>query len=450
MRTAAVLLFAMLAVTYAACPNQCSGHGRCGANDQCECYKQAGTPWGQRAGWTGADCSLRTCALDTAFDSISNIPDQVGGKQHLVTYSPADASALTYAQLRTRIADIPLTVTLQGNLLSPYHAVAADITSGNSLRTISSDNTIVIRMVSYDPVTTHSGTFQWKWKHDERAGGSDFSQPIAFTARAATAPSTVINEATDIMLRDPPQAINAAGVNGVSGTGVQNTYPTGVRVWFRTGAGVGGSTEATLYQPNDIYQFQVTRSGGTHYLDSNDNSFHQQVECSGRGLCDRASGQCKCDVGYDGEACQRTTCKNSCSGHGVCQDESHFFTDAGVTTYAQSTTSVEDSYLGPFDAYKQMGCKCDKGYRGPDCSLIECPSGTDPLLADTGLNALIYSDSYPGSDGKGAGVTWNTNEQVDGPARDCSGRGTCDYSAGVCKCYKGYFGERCETQTNFV
>ena len=97
-----------------------------------------------------------------------------------------------------------------------------------------------------------------------------------------------------------------------------------------------------------------------------------------------------------------------------------------------------------------MGCKCDKGYRGPDCSLIECPSGTDPLLADTGLNALIYSDAYPGSDGKGAGVTWNTNEQVDGPARDCSGRGTCDYSAGVCKCYKGYFGERCETQTNFV
>jgi hypothetical protein len=33
---------------------------------------------------------------------------------------------------------------------------------------------------------------------------------------------------------------------------------------------------------------------------------------------------------------------------------------------------------------------------------------------------------------------------------DCSGRGTCDYTQGVCTCYKGYFGERCESQTNLV
>jgi hypothetical protein len=31
--------------------------------------------------------------------------------------------------------------------------------------------------------------------------------------------------------------------------------------------------------------------------------------------------------------------------------------------------------------------------------------------------------------------------------QDCSGRGTCEYATGTCKCYKGYYGERCESQT---
>jgi hypothetical protein len=34
--------------------------------------------------------------------------------------------------------------------------------------------------------------------------------------------------------------------------------------------------------------------------------------------------------------------------------------------------------------------------------------------------------------------------------RDCSGRGACDYTSGTCNCFKGFFGERCELQTNLV
>lgn len=49
---------------------------------------------------------------------------------------------------------------------------------------------------------------------------------------------------------------------------------------------------------------------------------------------------------------------------------------------------------------------------------VECPSGADVL--------------------KGFG-----NES----GRDCSGRGICDYTSGICSCFHGYYGHRCEYQT---
>merc|ERR1712224_1152661 len=36
-------------------------------------------------------------------------------------------------------------------------------------------------------------------------------------------------------------------------------------------------------------------------------------------------------------------------------------------------------YSTPCDAMKHVGCVCDLGFRGPECSLQECPSGTDIL-----------------------------------------------------------------------
>ncbi|CAN0435749.1 unnamed protein product [Ectocarpus fasciculatus] len=136
------------------------------------------------------------------------------------------------------------------------------------------------------------------------------------------------------------------------------------------------------------------------------NDAHPVVECSNKGTCDRSTGECICFENYEGIACERTVCPNACSEAGVC------FTEQ------QLAAEADKVYETPWDATKHVGCVCDLGRRGPDCSLVECPSGDDVLKGYGAFNG-----------------------------RDCSGRGICDYTDGVCQCFVGYYGTRCEFQT---
>jgi hypothetical protein len=143
-----------------------------------------------------------------------------------------------------------------------------------------------------------------------------------------------------------------------------------------------------------------------------DNQARPMTECSNRGICDRQTGECECFKGYDGNACQRAGCfKNKvtgeeCSNQGYC---------APMKELAAMAGKVYDT---PWDALKLWGCVCNLGYRGPSCESRECPTREDPL----------------GGLGNESG-------------RDCSGRGICDYSTGLCYCFSGFHGDACDKIT---
>jgi hypothetical protein len=99
-------------------------------------------------------------------------------------------------------------------------------------------------------------------------------------------------------------------------------------------------------------------------------SAHGYMECSNKGTCDRTAGECVCYDGYEGAACQRASCPNSCSGNGVCKSK------------RQMALADEGNTYILWDKDLTMGCFCDPGFTGPDCSLRVCKFGVDPLYLD--------------------------------------------------------------------
>jgi len=417
MRVVFVLAFlAMLSIAVNAyCPNLCSGHGSCGSNDKCTCYTQKGTASGYdgggfniaRVAWTGADCSLRTCPVAVSW---------VGST---ATGSPTDVNSVGI-----------------DNGSNDAHKLVTQQASGASNKVTTDCTTGEIRPAS-----------QYK-KGDKiqiftAAAGSLYYEFTVYSITCASNVHTIITY----------EAIPTTIYNAAAGT---------YRVYF---AGRDDDNGNTLAKP-------ATARG-----------VHAVSECSGAGKCNRETGECECFDGYGGEACARTVCPSDCSGHGICvsmetlvdeaaaeySTEHAVYEASSAANVVSFTTATMKKYNG-WDLRKNFGCKCDAGFRGPDCSQQECPSYLDPMkgcgggacnfatggdwgaivpydvsTATTAVDSSTGSTIIKYSKCSKTATGCSTAEQ-----RDCSGRGICDYASGTCNCFSGFYGEACEIQTILV
>lgn len=102
------------------------------------------------------------------------------------------------------------------------------------------------------------------------------------------------------------------------------------------------------YQGADCSEF-VCPFGTAWWQTPTSSTFSRTLdECSAKGVCNRATGICQCQHGYEGEACQRKTCVVSnfkpCSGLGRCVPLSEIIEAGTVQGKRLGTQAVQTFY----------------------------------------------------------------------------------------------------------
>jgi len=192
-------------------------------------------------------------------------------------------------------------------------------------------------------------------------------------------------------------------------------------------AGALSGPSSPVVANDAVYPFGTTEQyPATMDLDGNvlSNTAHEYRECSNKGMCDRQTGNCACFEGYDGSACQRASCPTNadgvCSGHGTCES----IKDIAARDF--------NNIYKLWDEDATMGCVCDGGYAGSDCSERVCKFGADPLYYDdsqnirfsnftyqiyhtsltpvtlTGNYSIVFYDAY-GEDWQTPAIAWNAD-----------------------------------------
>ncbi|KAG6614368.1 Teneurin-1 [Phytophthora cinnamomi] len=211
--------------------------------------------------------------------------------------------------------------------------------------------------------------------------------------------------------------------------------------------GYGADTDIASYRSPDCSLRTCPAGPSWGGIPTSATTSHANAECSDAGVCDRSSGTCMCYYGYEGSACQRSSCPNGCSGHGQCLSMRDLAAQTGAFPLSPATTYGGDVTATTWDQDRIQGCLCDSYWPvglgagesqlsqwfGPDCSRMHCPSGDDPMTAvdETDCGGVVPAGGLvPGATGNLCHV-------------DCANRGICDFSSGECSCFSGFYGSNC-------
>eukprot|EP00937_MAST-01D_sp_MAST-1D-sp2_P007666 g7666.t1 len=406
----------------ACCPNNCMERGKCnggvhGSECKCACIE----------GWTGPDCSQRTCPLGPAWFSVAAEND--------VAHVPMECSNMGRCErsLGICLCQVGFTGKACERLACPNLCQG----KGKCL-------SMRQRAATKDPGLGTVHRYDEHWDADRLYGCQCDGNNVGVECLFKKCPTGddflttgQVNEQQSIVCRyaeghftltwkGRPSARILATDSLAAFTAKLNAIPglREVAVTFAAGqeaiCNATGAALATLEFRQDFGPLRMLAAHTDGLTGTTASTFaifevvkgtKEDADCSNHGVCDSVTGLCTCAIGFDvtsdGYGGPGTTTANRgdcgyalspvtfcpgevpCSGHGAC---------SGAPTYS---------------------CACVRGWMGGDCSLRACNFGTawvDDPIAD------------------------NVAHQ----AAECSNMGSCDRTKGECQCVLGFEGGACE------
>jgi copper chaperone CopZ len=416
------------------CPNNnfCSGHGSCSSMKSfAEQYRDGesiqhayGGVWEAEslhrcicdAGYTGYDCSLRTCPVGD--DPLTE--GQVNEVQLVVCQATSGTWALVYEDQVSGSMTTSSTADEVKIALETIPGVPS-VTVTFSEPSRGACEIDIVQVISVE-FTQNFGPLRPMWTIDRYLTPGGVDPGVIVTADGSSIqdsngvwhPSIKGTKESDVCsargscdsltgtcdcfssnsdIFASSDGVGAAGTRGDCGHAVTPT------------AGCPGEIACSGHGSCDLGAFRCTCEEGWtsgdcslrtcpsgrswfSYPSADDRGHDQWTECSDAGICNRESGKCTCGNLFKGAACEDMVCpgekfeigaQETCSGHGICMTMAELALHSSSNGVPLAVTyGADPNNALTWDAHRVFGCLCDKGFEGFDCSERMCPTGDDP------------------------------------------------------------------------
>ena len=394
-RTSSVLLcFCSLALTSTntgssfVCPNKCSNNGACSSTyGTCTCY----------TGFTGADCSLRSCATGTAWIDTPNATDSAHLDEVECSYAGVCDRATGVCQCQT-----PFEGTACQKMACP--SPGGEVCSGRGTCTSMQDFA-----EAFDGVVRLQKTEYTLWDAEKVYGcvcdppyfGYDCSlkacssgdDPASIlTDQECNGRGTCDYDTGLCSCEDGYSSSETEDDCSVIDAGTVETCPISPASHSRGFGGIdlsgqcsqrgfcdeSDSDKSKYCQCHDGWtgyncDLRTCPTGRAWFDEATDADVaHAVTECSAMGHCNRLTGRCSCRKGFVGAACDKLQCPkdehgNICGGTGRCltmREIAANAVDEEGSADPQTYGSIPDPYsTSTWDADKIQGCQCDGSVR---------------------------------------------------------------------------------------